>query len=195
MIPMVLLWCQSGSARAAEPVHQEKAHVSYLLTNVRILPKAGAAGVLAGARITGSNQGPTFGFVPLAKVGQAPAEGQWLDIPVSTQTIYRWVKIEAAPDTLLAAAEIEFHSATGKLEGQPFGTATTSPNNADKNAFDGDPATAFEAPVTGAYVGLCLNDACQTAAPWFEPPAGIYARPVKVSLRSGRPIPRGRSVV
>ncbi len=189
MVAMLSLCCWSAAARAAEPAHHEKPRVSYLLTKVRVLPKAGAAAVLAGARITGSNQGPTFGFVPLAKIVRAPAAGQWLEIPVSTPTVYRYLKIEAAPDTLLAVAEIEFYSATGKLDGEPFGTATSSANHAYNKAFDGDPATAFEGAHPGAYVGLCLNGACQTAAPGFEPSAGIYARAVKVSLSVWPPDP------
>ncbi len=179
---------------AGEPAKKPEPLASYVLSKVRILPKSGAAGVLAGARITGSNLNATNGFVELAKIDKAPADGRWIEVAVDGREVYRFVKVEAAPGTLLAVAELEFYSSAGKLPGKPFGTDTGkdgAAKSADK-AFDGDPATAFEAPIDNAYVGLDLGGDCQTPQPFFQPGRGVYAQPQKVKLHMWPPGPTVR---
>ena len=173
-----------GLVAAIQPVWAAEAP-SFVLTKVRILPKSGDAAALAGARVTGSNLSATNGFVELAKITAEPKDGQWLELPITTTEVYRYVKVEAARGALLAVAELEFHGAGGKLTGQPFGTSTGKDDKtsaADK-AFDGDPATAFKAPITEAYVGLDLGGACMSSRPIFEPGGGAYAETQRVTLR------------
>ena len=139
------------------------------------------------ARITGSNDSATNGFVELAPIpdDQIPAApGQWMEIPIHTDRVFRFVKIEAGPDALIEVAEIEFHTASGKLTGTPFGTAAAkkdSPNTFDK-AFDGNPDTYFKADIDHAYVGLDIGPGCQAPAPRLEPAPKPSKDAVNVSL-------------
>ncbi len=94
----------------------------YVVAKVRLLPKPGLAGLLAGARITGSNEGPTTAFVELARIDRDPAGDGWFELTMRPGKVYRFVKIESARGAGLALAEIEFYSLTGRLSGSGFGT-------------------------------------------------------------------------
>ena len=136
----------------------------------------------------------TNGFIELAKVGVTPKDNTWIEIPVNTREVYRYVKVEAARGALLAVAEIEFFAADHKLAGTPFGTDTGSKgkdHDAGK-AFDGDSKTAFKAPITEAYVGLDLGSDSMTSQPGFLPGGGPYDRPQSVTLNVWPPGPTVR---
>ena len=182
-----LIWPIQPSAHSAE----SDTVSNWALTKVRLLPKSGDAASLAGARIKGSNLGATNGFIELAKVGVTPKDNTWIEIPVNTREVYRYVKVEAARGALLAVAEIEFFAADHKLAGTPFGTDTGSKgkdHDAGK-AFDGDSKTAFKAPITEAYVGLDLGSDSMTSQPGFLPGGGPYDRPQSVTLNVWPPGP------
>ncbi len=161
----------------------------FLLTKVRLLPKPGTADRLAGARITGSNEGPTNAFVTLAKIAQAPADDGWLELAVPGSRVYRFVKFESAKGQAVALAELEFHGPAGRLTGKPFGTsaAKDSPGNTFEKALDGDPKTWFEAPTDNSYVGLDLGQQVQAPRPGFAPDGGPYAQPQKVQIDTWPP--------
>lgn len=197
VLALFLLAGLSGPAIAQDAPKSDQPAQSFLLAKVRILPKTGASETLAGARITGSNRNATNGFVELAKIEKAPADGQWLEVPVKTDTVYRFVKIEAGGDALLAVAELEFQSATGKLAGKAFGTSAAKKGDGEeaKKAFDGDPGTTFEAPIAHAYVGLDLGDDCQAKGVYFQPAGGAYAEAQKVNLHVWPPGPKVRYTV
>jgi len=175
-----LLVGMSKPVVAAEP---DKV-ANWVLTKVRVLPKTGDAAALTGARITGSNLNATNGFVELAKISETPKDNTWIEVPVQTTEVYRYVKLEAASGALLAVAELEFFAGDRKLTGLAFGTDTGKDgkdHDANK-AFDGDPNTAFKAPITDGYVGLDLGNDCMANQPRFEPGAGAYEQPQTVTV-------------
>ena len=112
----------------------------FVLAKVRLLPKPGASVLLAGGRITGSNEGPTTAFVELARISRAPTGDGWLEVTVPRGKVYRFVKFESAQATGLALAEIEFYSPAGRLSGKPFGTSVPKEKSANsfEKAVDGE---------------------------------------------------------
>ena len=162
---------------------QEK---NYALTKVRLLATPGTETALLNAQIRGSQEGPTTAMETLATITATPAEGGWLDVTLPTATAYRYVKLAAAPGTAIRLAEIEFHSATGKLTGDPFGTNLPKEQAAvaHPNAFDNDPATAFHFPDGNSYAGLDLGRKSQAPRPRFVPDGGGYAdaQDVKIEI-------------
>ena len=178
----------SVPASAEEPTKAPPAD-RFLLSKVRLLPKPGAASTLTGARITGSNEGPTNGFVELARIESAIDADAWLDVPVKTAKVYRWIKFESAKGQAVALAEVEFYSPAGRLKGAGFGTASRAPSGSSGTrpttfdmALDGDPATFFEAPTESSYVGIDLGQAAQAPRPHFKPEAGACADPQKIEI-------------
>ena len=159
VLPLILVaLCAAAYAQdkpAAPPADR------FVLTKVRLLPKPGTADRLAGARVTGSNEGPTNAFVALAKIDRAPADDGWLELAVPRSLVYRFVKFESAKGKAVALAELEFYSPAGRLQGKPFGTSGPkgSSGNTFQKAFDGDPKTWFEAPTDNSYVGIDLGPA------------------------------------
>ncbi len=174
---------------------EAKTPPDFRLAKVRVLPKAGAAGSLAGLRIVGSNTNATNGFVELATVPDLKGGGDvagWVEMAVKAQEVYRFIKIEAGNEKL-ALAEIEFYSAAGRLKGKGFGTSGGKDDQkAFEAALDGDVKTSFVAPIDHAYVGIELGGEAVTGAVWFEPPAGAYDKPVKVNLHMWPPGPTVR---
>ena len=161
----------------------------FVLTKVRLLPKPGAAGLLTGARITGSNEGPTTAFVELARINRAGAGDSWLEVAIRPGKVYRFVKIESAKGAGLALAEIEFYSPAGRLGGSGFGTSVGNAKSAtafDK-ALDGDPKTFFESTTENSYVGIDLGSQAQAPAPHFNPQSGASAAPQKIEIGTWPP--------
>ena len=165
---------------------QDDRSASYALTKVRLLAKPGTEAQLRHGHILGSQEGATTAMEVLAKVADAPAEGQWLEVDVPAVKAYRYVKFAAAPDTAVCLAEIEFHSATGRLTGEPFGTNIPKEKEAVAfpKAFDGDAATWFEFPDGNSYAGLDLGRKSQAPRPRFVPDGGGYAdaQDVKIEI-------------
>ncbi len=177
----------------AVPAHaQDKSAAAtadrFVLTKVRVLPKPGTARMLKGARITGSNEGPTTAFLELARIDRLPAGDGWLEVVVPPGEVYRFIKIESAKGTGLALAEIEFHSPVGRLKGKGFGTSVGNNKSVtfDK-ALDGDPETFFESPVENSYVGIDLGPQVQAPAPHFSPAGGTFAAPQKIEIGTWPP--------
>ncbi len=166
----------------------------FVLAKVRILPRERNLAALAGVRVVGSNQGATSGFAGVGAPGAySPGGDGWIEIPAPPGPVYRYLKIESGPGAKLALAEIEFHSASGKLAGAPFGTAVPKeiPDTFER-AFDGDAATGFTATTEDAYVGIDLGAGAQCPTPRFEPKPGVYAEPqrVQISTWPGEPVIR-----
>lgn len=174
----------SGLSWTEEPAKAPPAADRFILSKVRLLPKPGAASALTGARITGSNEGPTNGFVELARIELAIDADAWLEVPVKTAKVYRWIKFESGKGQAVALAEAEFYSPAGRLRGAGFGTSGAKDKSANtfEKALDGDPATFFEAPTESSYVGIDLGQAAQAPRPHFKPEGGAYADPQKVEI-------------
>ncbi len=167
----------------------EESPDAYRLVKVRLLPKPGAEGDLAGARIVGSPEGPTHGFVCLKTIADAPAAGAWVELTFDHPEVYRYVKFEAAPGRKAAVAEIEFYAETGKMHGEAFGTRVPNDHrdHAFEMAFDGDAATYFEAMIESSYVGLDLGRESQAPPVNFDPPGGVYPGAFELKLGTWPP--------
>ncbi|MGA2618930.1 MAG: chitobiase/beta-hexosaminidase C-terminal domain-containing protein [Thermoguttaceae bacterium] len=192
VLPLIFLVFTAASAAQDKP--GTEAVDRFVLTKVRLLPKPGTAGLLAGVRITGSNEGPTTAFVELARINRAGAGDGWLEVairpdPQAGAPVYRFVKIESAKGAGLALAEIEFYSPAGRLGGSGFGTSVGNAKSAtafDK-ALDGDPKTFFESTAENSYVGIDLGSQAQAPTPHFNPQSGASAAPQKIEIGTWPP--------
>jgi hypothetical protein len=153
---------------------------------VRLTPISGQAMRILGARIQGSNAGPTTDFVDLATITEAPADGEVLDLQLSNTQLYRYVRYYAPPQSDGGVAQLEFYSGMVRVDGESFGTATPDPWHTYQFAFDGDPSTYF-APIAegGGYVGVDIARGHVTQTVSFEPGATASATPIEVKLTSG----------
>jgi hypothetical protein len=123
---------------------------------------------MQGARIVGSNDNMTNGFVDLATISQTPVAGQWTEFSFANTTAYRWVKYYGPPGSHGAVAELEFYAGSQRLVGKGFGTSGSRDNsgNTFDRAFDGDTTSFFEGPqVSDQYVGLDLASDNVVATP------------------------------
>lgn len=186
-VPLLLLVVLCGPSLAQDKPGDAVVD-RFVLAKVRLLPKPGTAAQLVGARITGSNEGPTTAFVELARIEQVPSGDGWLEVAVTPDPqagapVYRFVKIESAKGAGLALAEIQFYSPAGRLSGSGFGTSVGNKSAAtfDK-ALDGDPKTFFESTAGNSYVGIDLGGQVQAPAPRFSPEGGAFAAPQKIKI-------------
>lgn len=154
------------------------------INRVRIRPAAGRGAELTGAKVQGSNSGPTTDFVDLATIEAAPAEGRFTELRFANEQRYRYVKIYAERSAG-AVAELEFYDDALRVAGEPFSTVPAG-GSAAAQAFDGDPATLFRGSLaTGNYVGLDIGGSAVAATPTFQPAAGSYAMAPEVTLSTG----------
>lgn len=159
-----------------------------VVNRARLLAPSGQAAALVGGKIVGSRSSPTNGFVDLAEITQAPADGEWLDIGVANETAYRYVKYYGPGGSHGALAELELLSGDQRLEGASFGSAGSLDDSGTvfENALDGDPSTFFEGPLPNDnYVGLDLGAGHELGAPTFSPAAGTAAAGDVISLSAG----------
>ncbi len=178
----VTCWPVNGqqAADAAAPV----------VNRARVYLAPGQAERVVGGRVVASNSGETVGFVELAKIDAAPAEGQWIELRFDNRTPYRWVKYEGPDDSHGLVAEVEFYAGERRLTGKPFGVAgTREKGRSFDKALDGDTGTWFDAFLTsGAYVGLDLGTEANTApTPLMSPAPGRYDEPVRLTISVGAP--------
>lgn len=159
-----------------------------VVNRARLIAASGQASALVGGKIVGSTSSPTNGFVDLAEITQAPAEGEWLDLAVANETAYRYVKYYGPAGSHGALAELELLSGDQRLEGASFGSAGSLDDSGTvfENALDGDTSTFFQGPLPNDnYVGLDLGAGHELGAPTFSPPAGSAAAGDVVSLSAG----------
>jgi Fn3 associated len=154
------------------------------LNRVRIYPAAGEAALLVGARIQGSNTGPTSDFVDLATVTQAPAENAFSELTFVNERLFRYLRFYAPAESSGGLASIEFLHGETVLHGAGFGTASAvgHPYTA---ALDSDLTSYFAgAAIGGNYVGLDIAGSFVAAAPRFSPDGQTSVNPLSVSLGS-----------
>src|SRR5436305_7359451 len=77
---------------------------------VRLFPAPGREAQMVGARIVGSNDSATNGFVNLITLDRTPVPGQWIELAVANATAYRWVKYYGPPGSYGAVAELELYA-------------------------------------------------------------------------------------
>jgi len=156
-----------------------------VIDRARVRAAAGAAASVVGGKIVGSNTSAMNGFVDLAVIKGAPAEGEWVELQFDNPTAYRYVKYYAPPASHGALAEVEFYAGDTQLTGEGFGTAGSFEDQGTtfELALDADPATFFRGPLPNdAYVGLDLGAGHVALAPTFSPPAGQFATAPSVTL-------------
>lgn len=154
------------------------------LTSVRLFPAPGHAAELVGGTIQGSNDSATNGFETLATITAAPAEGEWLDVPIATTNVYRWVKYYGPPNVLGRVAEVEFYVGSTRLDGTSFGTTGTS-GHTYQAALDGNTATYYEGTETVSnYVGIDPAAGHMVGEPTFSPRGGPYTSGRDVTIAS-----------
>ncbi|HKO91356.1 MAG TPA: chitobiase/beta-hexosaminidase C-terminal domain-containing protein, partial [Polyangiaceae bacterium] len=156
-----------------------------VITRARLFPAPGHAAELVGAKIVGSTRSAMNDFVDLGVIRSAPAEGAWIELPLTNAAAYRYVKYFSAPGSHGALAEVEFYAGNERLAGEAFGTAGSldDAGNTFERALDADTATYFEGPLPNdSYVGLDLAAGHVALAPRFSPPPGEYALAPNVAL-------------
>jgi hypothetical protein len=144
----------------------------------RLLPASGRAADLVGGKIVGSLTSPTNGFVDLATISTAPAEGEWLDVPLESAAAYRYVKYYAPGGSYGAIADVELYVGDQRALGDGFGSAGSRDDAGTvfANALDGDASTWFEGPLPNDnYVGLDLGAGHELPVPTFSPAPGAVA--------------------
>ena len=165
-----------------------------VVERARLFPAQGQAAALAGGKIVGSNASATNGFVDLAVIAAAPAEGEWLEVDVPDADAYRYVKYYSPGGSYGAVAELELYSGGQRLEGAAFGSAGSLDDTSTvfENALDGDTSTYFQGSVPNDnYVGLDLGAGHELAAPTFAPGAGAVSAGDSVTLTA----PAGASLL
>ncbi len=182
LLPAALVLAALSTMAVAAPI----------VNKVTFTPAPGEAAQMTGGIIAGSNQGETVGFEELAKITDAPVEGEPTTLEFENTTPYRWVKYIGPSGSRAMVAELEFYADDKKLEGEPFGIAGQhKPDSAPKDAnftytaaVDEDPETFFRAPLENdAYVGLDLGtEENMTPRPAIAPEAGTYDNPIEVTL-------------
>lgn len=156
-----------------------------VVDRARLIAPSGQAAALVGGKIVGSTSSPTNGFVDLAEIAQAPAEGEWLELDLANATAYRYVKYYGPGGSHGVLAELELFAGAQRLEGAPFGSAGSLDDSGTvfENALDGDPSTFFQGPLPNDnYVGLDLGAGHELAQPTFSPAPGTAAAGDVVSL-------------
>lgn len=103
-----------GAAQAQEPC---------AVTTIRFFP-ARDPQAMKGGKFMGSNEGPTAGFRELAVIKEAPAAGEWQEIPVAKPCPCRYVKYEGPlkleKNTLLIAAATKVGLADSPVVVAPY---------------------------------------------------------------------------
>ncbi len=147
------------------PVFAQQQTQNSVVNRVRLYPRAGFAARLKGAKIQGSNQNATSGFVDLATVGTIP-ENQWTEIKFANTASYQFLRVFMPNESWANVAEVEFYNGNTKIAGQPYGTFGSRDNsgNTYDKAFDGDTSTFFDAPIANSqYLGIQVAGVGTTA--------------------------------
>jgi hypothetical protein len=154
-----------------------------IVDRVRVLAPAGNAAAVVGGKIMGSNTSAMNGFVELAAIAAAPAEGTWVELDIRYPEAYRYVKYYAPPNTFGALAEVEFYRGAERLSGAGFGTAAAPDKGDYQSALDGNAQSRFEGALPDDnYVGLDLAAGHLATVPSFMPAPGRYASAQSVVL-------------
>lgn len=155
------------------------------LNRVRVRAAAGQGALTVGAKLQGSNAGPTTDFVDLATLATAPADGAFAELEFANTQLYRYLRYYAPPGSAGSVAELEFYSGARRLEGDSFGTPSPNAGETFASAFDGDATTSF-APAAngGGYAGLDIARGYVTAAVSFTPDGTNSALPLQIELQS-----------
>jgi hypothetical protein len=174
--------CGGGQDVAQATLQQAALNASSsprVLTRVRVFPRAGFASRMVGGKIQGSNIGVSSGFVDLAPIPTAPADGTWTDVPVTGAGDFRYLRYLSPTNGFCNVAELELYSGTTRLTGTGFGSAGSWNNSGNTfvKALDGNTTTFFDAPTgSGAYVGLDIGASSLSLRVRYFPRPGYESR-------------------
>lgn len=159
------------------------------LNRVRIYPKSGAGAMLIGAKIQGSNEGSTGGFVDLATISAVLPDEQYSELTFTNTTLYRYLRFFDPSGRKVPIAEVEFLHSDTRLKGEPYGTVdTTNGSRPFSNALDGDVTTSFLGSTSGGnYLGYDVGGPYTAAAPAFTPAAGALSAATDVAISTETP--------
>ncbi len=141
---------------------------STLVTKARVCPRADIPDRMYGCKIQGSHDGSAWTDLTAGLVAPFPAANAWTDIPITLNTTTAWEYLRwiGGAGSYGNIAELEFYNGATRIEGVKFGTpgswanapATNDPRLEFRNAFDGDFATYFDAPMADfAFAGLKIG--------------------------------------
>lgn len=151
---------------------------------MRIRPAPEQGSRLVGARIQGSNSGPTTDFVDLATISRPFPDEVTSTLSFPNMASYRYLRFYAPPDSTGGVAEIEFYSGTTRLRGMAFGTAIGDMQHPFAHALDDNTMTYFAAAAGGggAYVGIDIARGHVTEPVKFMPEGRSSMEPIRVTL-------------
>lgn len=150
---------------------------------VRIWPATGQAAMLVGAKIQGSNDGPTTDFVDLATIEVAPTENAYTWVTFENTQRYRYLRYYAPSGSQGGVAELEFYYGNRLIKGSAFGTAVET--SMYSSALDGNPSTYFAATTSGGgYVGLDIAGTNAARRVTFSPSITSSTTPIDLELAS-----------
>jgi len=149
------------------------------IVKIRFFPRSdwpGGPGRMVGSRFQGSNSSNSSGYVDLFTVSTAPGLNSWVDVTITDQTAYRYLRYLSPEGGYCNIAEIEFYTDTTapppppppdpgpqpiKVTGTAFGTGPPwAVGREFDKAFDNNTSTIFDyAFANGGYTGLDLGSA------------------------------------
>jgi hypothetical protein len=150
----------------------------------RIVAAPGAAQLVIGAKVQGSNSGPTTDFVDLYTIQRAASESGYTSVTFPNTTIYRYIRYFAPVGSQGAVAELEFYHDVDKLGGQSFGTAGSTPDS----VLDGNlSTTSTVADGGGGYIGLDVGQGHLVSLVSFNPAPSASPSPQDIQLVDSTP--------
>ncbi|MBX0293213.1 hypothetical protein K3G63_22400 [Hymenobacter sp. HSC-4F20] len=135
------------------------------VNRVRYYPRDGFTSRMVGGQLQGSPDGRQW--TTLYTIGTEPPQGQFTEVTFPNTTSYRYVRYLAPYNAYGNITELEVYHDGQRLLGMPFGTpGAYAPGCEFDKAFDGNPATFFDAPNGAvAEVGLDLERPAPVALP------------------------------
>jgi len=146
---------------------------------IRILPAPGHEKEIIGAKISGSITSDKTGMVVLAEVTQAPAPGQWLELPIKNPKPWRWLRYDVPEATQGWISKLEFYAGDQKLKGEYF---SSFPDSWRTVTDDRPTHGSCGSSTSGQYFGIDIGELGSGPRPNLSPGGGDYSTPVKVKL-------------
>jgi hypothetical protein len=157
------------------------------VNRLRIYPAGGGEVDLRGVQLQGSNEGTTVGFADLGALSQMPKDGDYAELKVENETVYRYVRFFDPEGRSVPLAELEFYHDALKLSGKGFGTVGSAEHLFDA-ALDGDVSTFYQGQTAGGnYIGLDIAGSYLAETPTFTPAPGALSIPTAISLSTTTP--------
>jgi RHS repeat-associated protein len=141
--------------------------------------------------------GNKLDFTTLAQMSAVPGSGQWVELTITNQTAFRYVRLLQADKSFGNISEVEFYEAgtNVKLSGSVICSDSAAVGS---DALDGNPGTAFvSASQSGGFVGYDLGTAkkigrvrflCAPGTESLQMPSGWNYRSVQIQAGNEAPL-------